>query len=166
MDNTTQATLNSLVTQPIETLDGPEIFQHLPPNRCGDADRAYMNEVLDDGFGNKEAAGMVGRFEQAFADKFGVEFAISHNSGSGTMLSALLAAGVGPGDEVIVPTCTMAATALVVVQAGAVPVFADSDPRTFNIDPADVERKLSEHTKAIIPVSIFGLPPDYERLLA
>jgi perosamine synthetase len=121
--------------------------------------------VLEDGFGNRESAGMLGRFETAFAEKFGVRFAISHNSGSGTMLSCLLAAGVGPGDEVIVPTCTMAATAFVVIQAGAVPVFADSDPRTFNIDPADVELRITEFTRAIIPVSIFGLPADFDPLL-
>jgi len=146
-------------------LDPKEIFDHLPPNRCGEADRRYVAEVLDDGFGNRESAHMVGRFEGAFAEKFGVRFAISHNSGTGTMLSCLLAAGVGPGDEVIVPSATMASTAMVVVQAGAVPVFADCDPRTFNIDPADVARKITEHTRAIIPVSLFGLLPDLDALL-
>jgi len=150
---------------PAEPLDAETIFGHLPPNRCGEADRRYMAEVLDDGFGNRESAGMLRRFETAFAERFGVRFAISHNSGSGTMLSCLLAAGIGPGDEVIVPTCTMAATAFVVIQAGAVPVFADSDPRTFNIDPADAERKITEFTRAIIPVSIFGLAADFDPLL-
>ncbi len=118
--------------------DPEDIFSHLPPNRCGEADRRYINEVLDDGFGNRESADMLKRFELAFAQKFGVNFAISHNSGSGTMLSCLLAAGVGPGDEVIVPTLTMAATGFVVIQCGAVPVFVDSHPNTFCIDPADV----------------------------
>ena len=147
--------------------DAPEaIFAALPPDRVGEAERRYVAEVLEAGFGNREAAGMVGRFERAFAEAFGVGFAISHNSGSGTMLSALLAAGVGPGDEVIVPTVTMAATAFVVVQAGAVPVFADSDPRTFTIDPADVERRITEHTRAVIPVTVFGLPVAFDPLLA
>jgi perosamine synthetase len=160
------AGISPLVTVPPEELDRDEIFAHLPPNRCGEADRRYMAEVLDDGFGNREPARMVGRFESAFAEKFGARFAISHNSGTGTMLSCLLAAGVGPGDEVIVPSATMASTAMVVVEAGAVPVFADCDPRTFNIDPHDVERKLSEHTRAIIPVSLFGLPADFDALAA
>ena len=124
-----------------------------------------MDEVLDAGFGNFESAHMLERFEEAFARKFGVKYAISHNSGSGTLLSCLLAAGVGPGDEVIVPSCTMAATAFVVIQCGAVPVFADSDPRTFTIDPADAERKITEFTRAIIPVSVYGLPPDFDALL-
>ena len=148
----------------IKRLDAADIFAHLPPNRCGRADRRYMDEVLDDGFGNRESAGMLGRFETAFAEKFGVKYAISHNSGSGTMLSCLLAAGVGPGDEVIVPTLTMAATAFVVVQCGAVPVFCDSVPETFTIDPADIERKITEHTRAIIAVSVFGLAPDYDAI--
>ena len=152
--------------QRIKRLNPEEIFAHLPPNRCGEVDRRYMAEVLDDGFGNKESAGMVGRFETAFAEKFGVKFAISANSGSGTMLSCLLAAGVGPGEEVIVPTLTMAATAFVVLQCGAVPVFCDSDPDTFTIDPADIERKITEHTRAIIPVSILGLAPDYDAIMA
>lgn len=158
--------INPLVTMDPGKLDPEEIFGHLPPNRCGDAERRYMAEVLDAGFSNKrESANMLSRFEAAFAKKFGVDYAISHNSGSGTMLSCLLAADVGPGDEVIVPTCTMAATAFVVVECGAVPVFADSDPDTFNIDPDDVRRKITEFTKAIIPVSVFGLAPDFTALL-
>jgi perosamine synthetase len=164
-DVTRTPAISPLATIPPEELDRDEIFSHLPPNRCGEADRRYMAEVLDDGFGNRESAHMVGRFESAFAEKFGARFAISHNSGTGTMLSCLLAAGVGPGDEVIVPSATMGSTAIVVVEAGAVPVFADCDPRTFNIDPADIERKITEHTRAIIPVSLFGLPPDFDAIL-
>jgi len=157
--------INPLLMVPPSELDPQDIFPHLPANRTGEADRRYMAQVLDDGFGNRESAHMVGRFETAFAEKFGVRFAISHNSGTGTMLSCLLAAGVGPGDEVIVPSATMASTAMVVVQAGAVPVFADCDPRTFNINPAAIESKITEHTRAVIPVSLFGLPADFEAIL-
>src|SRR5579863_4781886 len=159
--------MSPMVVESPEKLNPAEIFRHLPPNRCGITDRQYMNEVLDDGFSNiKDPANMVARFETAFAKKFGVEFAISHNSGSGTMLSCLLAAGIGPGDEVIVPTLTAAPTAFVVIECGAVPVFADSDANTFCIDPEDIERKVTEHTRAIIPVSIYGLSPDYDRIMA
>ena len=157
--------INPMLTMNPAELDAEEIFSHLPPTRCGEADRCYVNEVLDAGFGNFESAAMLQRFEEAFARKFGVKFAISHNSGSGTMLSALMAAGVGPGDEVIVPTCTMAATAFVVIQCGAVPVFADCDLRTFNMDPQDVAGKITEFTRAIIPVSVFGLPVDFDPLM-
>ena len=146
-------------------LDADALFARLPPNRVGEADRRYMDEVLADGFGNRESADMLGRFEQAFAARFDMPFAISHNSGSGTMLSCLLAAGVGPGDEVVVPTFTMASTAFVVIQAGAVPVFADCDVNTYNIDPHDVRRKISDHTSAIVPVSLYGLAPDFDTLL-
>lgn len=156
---------NTLATMDPQQLAAKELFDHLPPTRVGRTDRQYMDQVLDAGFGNWESADMVGRFEAAFAEKFGAPYAISHNSGSGTMLSCLLAAGVGPGDEVIVPTFTMAATAFVVIQCGAVPVFADSDPRTFNIDVADAERKITPWTRAIIPVHLFGLPANMDPIM-
>ena len=157
--------ISPLVTMDPKDLDPKEVFGSLPPTRCGEADRRYVNEVLDAGFGNWESADMLGRFERALAEKFGVPYAISMNSGSGTLVSCLLGAGVGPGDEVIVPTATMAATAFAVIQCGAVPVFADSDPRTFNMDPEDVARKITPFTKAIIPVCLFGLPADFDPLL-
>jgi len=159
--------VSSLLSMDGGRLDPKEIFSHLPPKRVGELDRRYMNEVLDDGFSNtKDPGSMVARLETAFAKKFGVGYAITHNSGSGTMLSALLAAGVGPGDEVLVPTLTAIPTAFVATECGAVPVFVDSHPDTFCLDPADVERKLTEFTKAIIPVSIFGLSPDYDPILS
>ena len=158
--------INPLLTTDIGELNGDEIFSHLPPTRVGDCDRDYMNEVLEAGFGNWESADIQGRFEAAFAEKFGVPYAVTHNSGSGTMLSALLAAGVGPGDEVIVPTFTMPASTFVTIQCGAVPVLVDSDPRTFNMDIADVERNITEFTKAIIPVCLMGLPVDFDPLMA
>ncbi|MDP7347103.1 MAG: DegT/DnrJ/EryC1/StrS family aminotransferase [Phycisphaeraceae bacterium] len=155
----------SLSTADPATLDARELFSQLPPTRVGETDRRYMDEVLDAGFGNWESADMLARFETAYTKKFGVACAISHNSGSGTMLSCLLAAGVGPGDEVIVPTFTMPASAHATVQCGAVPVFVDCDPRTFNLDVADVQRKITEFTKAIIPVCLFGLPVDFDPLM-
>ena len=150
----------------MDTINPEELFDRLPKNRCGSADRRYVEEVLDDGFGNRESANMIERFEKAFARKFHIPFAIAQNSGSGTILSGLLAAGVGPGDEVIVPTVTMAATAFAVIQCGAVPVFADSDPETFTIDPEDIENNITEFTRAVIPVHIFGLPADMDPILA
>ncbi len=150
----------------MKTLNAKEIFAQLPPNRCGEADRKYMQEVLDDGFSNKESANMLGRFESAFAEKFGAKYAISMNSGSGTMVASLMAAGVGPGDEVLVPSLTMAATAFSVIHTGAVPVFVDSDPKTYCMDPEDARRKTTEFTKAIMPVSIYGLSPDFDALMA
>src|SRR5262245_51681430 len=108
--------------------DPVEIFSHLPSMRVGDLDRQYVNEVLDAGFHNTtDPADIFARLETAFAKRFGVQYAILHNSGTGTMQSCLLAKGVGPGDEVIVPSLTAIATAYVALHCGAVPVFADID---------------------------------------
>jgi dTDP-4-amino-4,6-dideoxygalactose transaminase len=96
------------------------------------------------------------RFEEAMARYCGTEHAIGCASGSDALLLGLLALGVGPGDEVIVPSFTFFATAAAVWRLGAKPVFADIRPETFNLDPADVIYKLSTATKAIIPVHLFG----------
>ena len=158
--------ISSIVTMDPNKLDAEEIFRHLPPNRVGETDRRYMNEVLDDGFSNtKDPAKIVQRLETAFAKKLGVGYALTNNSGTGTMHAALLAAGIGAGDEVIVPPLTAAATAYVATACGAVPVFADCCHDTFCIDPVDIERKITEFTRAIIPVSIYGLSPDYDAIL-
>lgn len=127
--------------------------------------REYVNAVLDFGFHNASSPGFSGRLEREFAAKFGVRFGILHANGTATMHSALLAAGVGVGDEVIVPSYTMASTALVALYANAVPVFADVDPDTWTISVEDVRRKLTPRTKAIIPVAIHGLPADMDPLM-
>ncbi|MBI2860204.1 MAG: DegT/DnrJ/EryC1/StrS family aminotransferase [Chloroflexi bacterium] len=98
--------------------------------------------------------------EKAFAERFGARYAIAHNSGTSALHSCLATAGVGPGDEVISPALTVIMDALVTLHQNAVPVFADIDPDTFNIDPADIRRKITSRTKAIIAVSLYGLPAD------
>ncbi len=122
----------------------------------------YINEVLSHQFRTASTADMGGRFERAFAQKFDSKFAIGFTNGTATMHAALAAAGVGPGDEVIVPPLTMASTALCVIHAGALPVFADVDPDTWNLDPAAAAARLTPRTKAIIPVSLYGLPADFD----
>ena len=103
---------------------------------------------------------MTQRLEQLFAERFDARFAISFINGTATMHAALVAAGVGPGDEVIVPPLTMAATTFAVLHAGAVPVFADVDPALWTIDPASIARCITPATKAIITVAIYGLSPN------
>lgn len=133
--------------------------------RLSPQSRRYVKQVLDFGFHNTSFLGFGGRLEMEFAARFGVRYGILHCNGTATMHSALLAAGVGVGDEVIVPALTMASTALVALYVNAVPVFADSDLETFTIDVNDVQRKITPRTKAIIPVSICGLAPDMDPIM-
>jgi perosamine synthetase len=108
----------------------------------------------------------VAEFEKAFARRHGVKHALATTSCTTGLHLILAAMGIGPGDEVIVPAFTWVATANVVLYCGATPVFADVDRRTYNIDPADVARKLTERTKAVIAVHLFGLCADIEGLRA
>ncbi len=133
--------------------------------RIGQKEREYVLEVLDSQFRSSAGSNMTGRLEKAFAERIGVKYAIAHINGTATMHSALAAAGVGPGGEVIVPALTMASTSLVVLHTNAVPVFADIDPDTFNIDPKDIRRKITPDTKAIIPVALYGLSPDMDAIM-
>lgn len=107
----------------------------------------------------------VSEFEQAFANYIGVKHGVAVTSGTAALHVALLALGIGPGDEVIVPAFTMAATWLAVLYVGAKPVFVDCDRQTFNLDTNLLESKISSRTKAIIPVHIFGEPVEMEPIL-
>jgi perosamine synthetase len=128
--------------------------------------REYVQEVLDFGFHNTTGPGISGRLEREFAARFGVRYGILHCNGTATMHSCLMAAGVGAGDEVIVPSLTMASTAFVALYVNAVPIFADIDPETFTISVDDIRRKITPRTRAIIPVSIYGLSPDMDPIMA
>jgi perosamine synthetase len=133
--------------------------------RIGGREREYASEVLDSEFRSSAGSNMTNRLEKEFAERFGVKYAIAHINGTATMHSALVAAGIGPGDEVIVPPLTMASTPFAVLHANAVPVFADIDLHTFTIDPEDICRKITLYTKAIIPVALYGLSPDMDQIM-
>lgn len=102
----------------------------------------------------------VASFEQEVAQYLGAPHAIGCASGTDALLLALLASGVGPGDEVITTAFTFIATAEAICQVGATPVFVDSDPHTFNIAPAAIEQAITPATRAVIPVHLFGQPAD------
>ena len=107
----------------------------------------------------------VEEFERAFAARVGAPEAVATTSCTTALQLSLYASGVGPGDEVIVPSLSFIATANAVWQCGATPAFADVDPATCNLDPADVERRLTPRTKAVIPVHQVGLPADMDAFL-
>jgi len=107
----------------------------------------------------------VSSFEKSFADYIGVKHAISVNSGTDALLISLRALGIGAGDEVITSPFTFFATAEPILQLGATPVFADIDPDTYNLDPKEIERKITKRTKAIMPVHIFGQPAQMDEIM-
>lgn len=102
----------------------------------------------------------VQEFEREAASHLGVKHALSCASGTDALHLALLAAGIGPGDEVITPTFTFIATAEAIRYVGAIPVFVDIDPKTFNLDPNLIEHAINTKTRAILPVHLFGQPAD------
>lgn len=107
----------------------------------------------------------VEELERRFAEAHGCKYAVAVTTGTHALEVALMAVGVEPGDEVIIPPYTFIATASCAVYCGAVPVFADIDPETYNIDPKSVEEKITERTRATIPVHIGGLPADMEKIM-
>lgn len=132
--------------------------------RISNLERKYVLEVLDTQFSSSKGASFMRRFESEFSKKYNNYNAISFVNGTATMHAALEAAGIGPGDEVIVPPLTMASTTFAVLQANASPVFADIDPDTFQIDPEDIARKITPDTKAIITVAIYGGSPKLDKI--
>jgi perosamine synthetase len=107
----------------------------------------------------------VREFERAFAARVGAPEAVATSNCTTALHLALFASGVGPGDEVIVPSLSFIATANSVWHCGAQPVFADIDPLTYNLDPAAAERAITPRTKAIMPVHQVGLPADMDRFM-
>ena len=120
----------------------------------------YVKEFLE----NKKIP-WTSRLEEAFAVRLGIGYAIAHSSGTAALHSCLAAAGVGPGDEVISPALTVIMDTLVTLHQNAIPVYADIDPGTFNVDPADIRKKVTRRTKAIIAVSLYGLPADMDPIM-
>ena len=106
----------------------------------------------------------VAAFEEEFSELVSGRTCIAVNSGTSALHLGLLAAGVGPGDEVVVPSFTFAATANAVAMTGATPVFADIDPATFCLDPGSVDSVVTDRTVAVLPVHLYGHPAPWEAL--
>lgn len=129
----------------------------------GPEEKQAVMEVMDSGIiaqGPK-----VREFEEAFAAMVGVKEAVATSSGTTALHTMLLAHGIGPGDEVITTPFTFIASANSIVYTGAKPVFVDIDPVTFNIDPNLIEAAITPHTKAIMPVHLFGLTCDMSPIM-
>jgi perosamine synthetase len=132
----------------------------------------YLQECIETGWISSEGP-FVKRFEEGFAARVGRKYGIAVCNGSVALDLAVVALGIGPGDEVIVPTFTIISCAAAVVRAGAIPVYVDCDPVTFNMDP-DLLRstvaaragKSGSRLKAIMAVHIYGLPSDMDPILA
>jgi dTDP-4-amino-4,6-dideoxygalactose transaminase len=108
----------------------------------------------------------VAAFEEEFADFCGARYGVAVNSGTSALHLALLAAGVGPGDEVITVPCTFVATVAAILYTGARPVFVDVDSKTYTMDPSQVEAAVTPKTKAVLPVHLYGNPADMDSILA
>lgn len=104
-------------------------------------------------------------FEKAFARYCGTEYCVGTGNGLDALMLILKGLGIGRGDEVIVPANTYIATALAVTYVGAVPVFAEPDIRTFNINPLEIEKKITDRTKVVIPVHLYGQPCDMDSIM-
>jgi dTDP-4-amino-4,6-dideoxygalactose transaminase len=128
-------------------------------------DKAAVLAVLDRG----ELTGITGieatSLEREWADRLGVAHAVLFNTGTAAIHAALYAVGVEAGDEVITTAFTFSGTFQAVLHQGAIPVFVDIDPRTYNLDPAQIEARITPRTKAILPVHIHGTPCDMDAIM-
>jgi len=125
-----------------------------------------VSEIVRSGkWGNPDCGDEVAKFEKEFAAFCGSKYAVSCVNGSVSLRLALIACGVKPGDEVIVPPYTFIATASTVIECNCVPVFVDIDPDTYNLDPKAIEAAITDRTKVIIPVHFGGLACDMEAIM-
>lgn len=131
-----------------------------------ESDVQAVSEVIRSGRWGRLGGTKAAEFEQKFAAYQGCRYGLTVSSGTAALEIALRAMKLAPGDEVIVPPYTFMATATAVLQVGAVPIFVDIDPRTYNIDPALIEDAVTDRTRAIIPVHFGGLPCDMDPIMS
>jgi perosamine synthetase len=153
-----------LVINRVPVIEGAEkIIPVCEPTLAGN-EEAYVLECVRSGW-ISSAGRFVTRFEEMFAEFCGTRFAVTCSSGTAALQLALYTLGIAEGDEVIIPSFTMVATANAVRHCGATPVFVDSEPRTWNIDVTKIEAAVTPRTKAIVPVHTYGHPVDMDPLL-
>ena len=150
---------SSPAPEPIPMLDLRAQFAPIADEICA---------ALDDVLGSQQfiLGPQLAALEQEVAGACGRRFGVGVASGTDALLLGLHACDIGPGDDVIVPAFTFIATAGAVSALGARPVFADIEPRTFNLDPAEIERRMTPKTRAVIVVHLYGLPAEMDTILA
>ncbi|MBI2860210.1 MAG: DegT/DnrJ/EryC1/StrS family aminotransferase [Chloroflexi bacterium] len=128
-------------------------------------EKEYLDQCIDQGWVSSDGP-FVTRFEEEFSAYLGLKYGVAVCNGTAALEVAVAAAGIGPGDEVIMPTFTIISCALAVVRMGARPVLVDSEPETWNMDVSQVESRITGRTKAIMPVHIYGHPVDMDPVMA
>ncbi|HWE66964.1 MAG TPA: DegT/DnrJ/EryC1/StrS family aminotransferase [Acidimicrobiales bacterium] len=144
--------------------EAPDFLYRLASPTMGEAEVDAVRRVLSSGWLTNGPA--TRQFERDFAERHEVEHAVALANGTVALAAIYLGLGIGPGDEVIVPSLTFISSATSIVHVGAQPVFADVDPERFNLDPVDVTRCLSPKTRAILAVHYGGQPADMDELRA
>lgn len=127
-------------------------------------EKKYLIECIETGWISSEGPN-VKQFEEKFARRVGRKYAIAVTNGTAAIDAAVEALGIGPGDEVILPTFTIISCITQIVRSGAIPVLVDSDPLTWNMDVSQIEARITPRTKAIMVVHIYGLPVDMDPVL-
>ncbi len=147
---------------------GPKsIIKEFPWPVFDESDVEAVADVVRSGeWGNPDCAGLVEQYEKEYAEFIGTKYALTCVNGSVALRLALIACGVKPGDEVIVPPYTFIATASIVLEANCVPVFVDIDPDTYNLDPKEIEKAITPKTKVIMPVHFAGQAADMDAIMA
>lgn len=138
---------------------------HVSEPSIGEKELVYVIAAINSGMVSGSTGEYIEKFENKFSEFCGVNFGIATTSGTTALHLCIAALGIGKGDEVIVSTFTNAATAFSVVYCGATPVVVDSEPETWNIDVNLIEEKITDRTKAILPVHIYGHPCDMDPIL-
>jgi perosamine synthetase len=141
-------------------------FSPIPVNQplLDGKEREYLLECIDTGWISSEGP-FIQRFEREFAQRVGRKHGVAVCNGSAALDAAVVALGIGSGDEVILPSFTIISCAAAIVRAGATPVTVDSDPITWNMDVAQIEERTTARTRAIMVVHIYGLPADLDPIL-
>lgn len=137
----------------------------VPAWRFEGNERKYLEEVLSSGFRAGSDGAFTTRLESYFSKTYGASYSVAFNSGTSTLHATLLAMGCGPGDEVLTPALTPLMCGLAPYYTGATPVFVDSMPDTFLMDPADIERKITDKTKVIFVTHMYGGVCDMDAIM-